>query len=204
MSKKSAAAPTASSAALRCAWRAVSALRSDRICSFKPSGTGSCLNLERSAWCSAQCCSNQAASFGSRPTSSNAGANWGSSQSAVPGRKKKRISLACRLFKGLLAGLVWRAVAGEGFPELGYAASDTRLDGAHRHVQDRCDLLVGTILEIKQRHRRLIHLFHFRQGLDHLRGVQLVDTGRRDGRKLAIHLAQFKVGKAGLPPPGFQ
>ena len=73
------------------------------------------------------------------------------------------------------------------------AAGQARFDGAQRHVENFGDFVVGTILQIKQGDGRLIDFIQLRQGLEHLRGVEAVDGGRRHDRQFRRGVFQFDV-----------
>src|SRR5215831_14467485 len=88
--------------------------------------------------------------------------------------------------------------------ELGDASGDPGFDCAHGDIEDFGDVLVGTILKIKQGDGCLIDLVHLMQGLHDTGGVQLVHPSRRNGGELEIDLAQLEMGKTCMTPAALE
>src|SRR5215831_1399734 len=88
--------------------------------------------------------------------------------------------------------------------ELGDASGDPGFDCAHGDIEDFGDVLVGTILKIKQGDGCLIDLVHLMQGLHDTGGVQLVHPSRRNGGELEIDLAQLEMGETCMTPAALE
>jgi hypothetical protein len=87
---------------------------------------------------------------------------------------------------------------GERMVQLREAARQARFDGAERNAEGFGDFVVGKILQIKQRDGCLVNFIQSCERGEHLRGVEAVDRGRRNGRQFRRRIFQFDVRKADL------
>ena len=68
-------------------------------------------------------------------------------------------------------------------------ARDAGFDRAEWNAQNIGDLLVGVVLEIEQRQRRLKGLIELRERMQYGTGVQFVHAGRWNVRQILVHTA---------------